>query len=214
MSLQKGNSLEEVPLANAPSVAVGTVTTLTPGSQATVTNVGTEQNAILNIGIPQGATGGTGPQGNSGANAANPNFSVGTVSSLAPGSTPTVSIGGSYPNLVLDFGLTRGDTGSGSTVAWGDVSGSLSAQADLAAALAAKADDTDLANYLTTAAAASAYAPLDSPPFTGNPTCPTASAGDNDTSIANTGFVHNELTSYAKLDAPATHQRPQSSTAA
>jgi microcystin-dependent protein len=32
-------------------------------------------------------------------------------------------------------------------------------------------------------------APLDSPAFTGNPTAPTATAGDNDTSIATTAFV-------------------------
>jgi hypothetical protein len=35
----------------------------------------------------------------------------------------------------------------------------------------------------------SAYAPLASPAFTGNPTAPTATFGDNDTSIATTAFV-------------------------
>src|SRR5262245_21751697 len=35
----------------------------------------------------------------------------------------------------------------------------------------------------------SAYAPLASPVFTGNPTAPTPTAGDNDTSIATTAFV-------------------------
>ena len=35
----------------------------------------------------------------------------------------------------------------------------------------------------------SSYAPLASPAFTGNPTAPTASPGDNDTSIATTAFV-------------------------
>lgn len=36
-------------------------------------------------------------------------------------------------------------------------------------------------------------APLDSPSFTGNPTAPTPSAGDSDTSIATTAFVQNAL---------------------
>lgn len=39
----------------------------------------------------------------------------------------------------------------------------------------------------------STYAPLASPTFTGNPTAPTPTAGDNDTSIATTAFVNNEI---------------------
>jgi hypothetical protein len=39
----------------------------------------------------------------------------------------------------------------------------------------------------------SAYAPLASPVFTGNPTAPTATFGDNDTSIATTAFVQSAL---------------------
>lgn len=46
------------------SFAVGTVTTLPAGSMATVTNVGTATNVILDFGIPQGtAGGGGGPSG-------------------------------------------------------------------------------------------------------------------------------------------------------
>lgn len=41
----------------AATVAVGTVTTLSPGAQATVTNSGTQNNAVLNFGIPQGPAG-------------------------------------------------------------------------------------------------------------------------------------------------------------
>ncbi len=41
----------------------------------------------------------------------------------------------------------------------------------------------------------SAYAPLNSPAFTGNPTAPTAVLGDNDTSLATTAFVQQELAS-------------------
>ena len=44
-------------------VAVGTVTTLPAGSQATVTNSGTTQQAILNFGVPQGVAGTSGTSG-------------------------------------------------------------------------------------------------------------------------------------------------------
>lgn len=55
---------------------------------------------------------------------------------------------------------------------------------ELAAALG---DDANFATTVTNALALKA--PLASPTFTGNPTAPTASPGDNDTTIANTAFV-------------------------
>ena len=45
------------------TVAVGGTTTLTPGSDANVTNTGTANDAIFNFFIPQGAIGDTGPTG-------------------------------------------------------------------------------------------------------------------------------------------------------
>ena len=45
------------------NISIGTVTTLSAGSEATVVNSGTSMDAILDFGIPQGATGATGPQG-------------------------------------------------------------------------------------------------------------------------------------------------------
>ena len=42
---------------NLPTVEIGEVTTLTPGSQATVTNSGTDRNPIFNFGIPEGLKG-------------------------------------------------------------------------------------------------------------------------------------------------------------
>lgn len=62
-----------------------------------------------------------------------------------------------------------------STVAWGDITGTLSDQTDLGTALGLKAN-------------------LASPAFTGNPTAPTPTAGDNDTSIATTAFVTTAVT--------------------
>jgi nitrogenase molybdenum-iron protein alpha/beta subunit len=54
---------------------------------------------------------------------------------------------------------------------------------------------TTLGSYLTSATAASTYAPLNSPTFTGTPTLPsgttatTQSAGDSTTKLATTAFV-------------------------
>jgi hypothetical protein len=52
---------------------------------------------------------------------------------------------------------------------------------------------------LTAADIGGGVAPLNSPAFTGNPTAPTPTAGDNDTSIATTAFV---ATSFAPLVSP------------
>ena len=50
------------PSGTAATVQVGTVTTGEPGSEAAVTNSGSQQNAVLNFTIPRGDTGaGSGP---------------------------------------------------------------------------------------------------------------------------------------------------------
>jgi hypothetical protein len=53
---------------------------------------------------------------------------------------------------------------------------------------------TAASGYLTTAAAASTYAPIASPTLTGTPAAPTASAGTNTTQIATTAFAQNAVT--------------------
>jgi hypothetical protein len=55
-------------------------------------------------------------------------------------------------------------------------------------------------------------APLDSPALTGDPTAPTPSASDNDTSIATTAFVQTELADYAPLASPALTGNPTAPT--
>lgn len=45
------------------TVRIGTVTTLEAGSEATVTNIGTDQNVVLDFGIPRGADGANGEAG-------------------------------------------------------------------------------------------------------------------------------------------------------
>lgn len=52
------------------TVEVGTTTTLPAGSDATVTNSGTDTEVVLNFGIPQGAKGDTGNAGPAGADGA------------------------------------------------------------------------------------------------------------------------------------------------
>jgi hypothetical protein len=48
---------------NSGTIQVGTVATVAPGTPATISNVGSLSNAILNFTIPQGQTGAQGPQG-------------------------------------------------------------------------------------------------------------------------------------------------------
>ena len=59
----------------AATVTVGSVTTLAAGAQATVTNSGTAQAAVLNFGIPQGAAG-TGSGSGSGSGTSNGTFAA------------------------------------------------------------------------------------------------------------------------------------------
>lgn len=58
----------------------------------------------------QGPAGQTGPAGPAGAS---PVLSVGTVTTLAPGENATVSMSGSDTRPVLNFGIPKGDPGSG-----------------------------------------------------------------------------------------------------
>ena len=53
--------------AGPTTVDVGITTTGDAGTEATVTNVGTNQDAVFNFVIPRGATGATGPIGATGA---------------------------------------------------------------------------------------------------------------------------------------------------
>lgn len=204
MSLERGSDLEIRPSDAAPSLAIGTVTTLAAGASATVVNSGTAQNAIIDIGIPQGVpgiqgnqgtTGTAGTNGTNGTNGVSPNIIIGTVTTLSPGASATATLTGSFPNQSLNLGIPQGAAGSGTTFAWGAATGTLSDQADLQTALTAKA-------------------PLASPAFTGSPTAPTASPGDNDTSLATTAFVTAAITAgaFATLASPALTGTPTAPT--
>ncbi len=53
-----------------PDITIGTVTTLAPGADATVTITGTQESPVLNFGIPQGVQGAKGDKGDTGATGA------------------------------------------------------------------------------------------------------------------------------------------------
>ncbi|KQV04830.1 hypothetical protein [Devosia sp. Root105] len=124
------------------TVTVGSVTTLPPGSPATVANVGTVKDMVLNFGIPQGIQGiqgeaatiavGTVTTVNAGVPAAVENIgtpndavfdfdipqgsaatvAVGTVTTLAPGAPATVVNVGTSGAAVLNFGIPQGMPGN------------------------------------------------------------------------------------------------------
>ena len=98
----------------AGQVSVGTTSTLSAGSSATVANSGTPYNAILNFGIPQGIqgiqgpTGNTGPQGPTGSTGTAATVAVGTTTTLSSGSSATVANSGTSSAAVFNFGIPQG----------------------------------------------------------------------------------------------------------
>ena len=120
------------------TVDVGSTVTGEPGSEASVTNSGTQQNVVLNFSIPRGATGAQGPKGENGAdgapgeqgpkgdpgpagadgepgpagaNGAAATIQVGSVTASAPGSSPQVTNVGNENAAVFNFVLPRGEAG-------------------------------------------------------------------------------------------------------
>jgi hypothetical protein len=90
-----------LPRSPVPNFAVGTTSTLAPGSAATVSLTGTLENPLLNIGVPQGATG------------ASPNFTIGTITTLPSGASASANLTGTPLNPILNLSLPRGQTGTG-----------------------------------------------------------------------------------------------------
>lgn len=85
-----------------------------------------------------------------------------------------------FANLIDSFPLISGDTMAGALILSGDPAVALGASTK---------QYVDNSLTAVVSAASALFAPIASPVFTGNPTAPTATVGDNDTSIATTAFV-------------------------
>lgn len=73
------------------TITVGTVTTLSPSSPATVENVGTATDPIFNFGIPKGDTGAAGQDGTDGTDGADGVSPAVTISTITGGHTVTIT---------------------------------------------------------------------------------------------------------------------------
>lgn len=103
------------------TITIGTTTTGDPGTNASVTNVGTNENAILNFTIPAGATGAqgiqgptgpTGPQGIQGDTGAQGEIGpTGPTGPTGPSGESSLSYGSKYDTTTDTISLTA-DTDS------------------------------------------------------------------------------------------------------
>jgi hypothetical protein len=87
----------EIPGGQSATINIGTVTTLSSTSSATVNNSGTTSAAIFNFGIPKGS---------------DSTISIGTVTTGSPGSSAIVTNSGTSSAAILDFTIPRGNDGS------------------------------------------------------------------------------------------------------
>ena len=145
---------------SAATISVGTVSTGNAGSSASVTNTGTAGAAVLDITIPRGDKGDKGDTGSTGNTGAAASIAVGTVTTLSPGSSASVTNVGTSSAAVFDIAIPKGDTGSASNETWTTL-------ADKPAVIAAGATKADArsaidAEYTGNRGTANGYASLDS----------------------------------------------------
>lgn len=93
------------------TLSIGTVTTGEPNTDAKITNVGTPENAVLNITIPQGKKGDKGNQGERGLQGISGTLQIGEVETLEPGANATVINVGTAENAILNISIPKGDKG-------------------------------------------------------------------------------------------------------
>lgn len=102
--------LDDHPGPQGPSgtITIGSVTTVDSSVPASVTNAGTETDAIFNFNIPRGVDGVLGGDGPAGP----PNvLQIGIVETGAAGSSAVATITGTSPSQTLNFVIPKGDTG-------------------------------------------------------------------------------------------------------
>lgn len=87
---------------------IGTITTVDPDEQATVSIEIVEDDAIFNFTIPQG------PKGESGKT---PQLKMGTVTTLEPGQSATATISGTEEEPIINLGIPQGEKGDGTSYA-------------------------------------------------------------------------------------------------
>ena len=105
---------------NRATVSVGSVTSLPYGSEPTVTNSGTQKDAVFNFGIPKGQDGNvefnelTQEQKNQlKGNPGDPNnLTIGTVNTVPYGTPAGANISGTSPNQVLNLTIPSGAPGA------------------------------------------------------------------------------------------------------
>ena len=120
---------------------MGDTITGAPGSPASVTNVGTDQDAVLEFVIPQGsegpqgikgetgAAGVTGATGATGAAGASDTITIRSTITAEPGTPASVTDVGTGSDHILDFVIPRGNTGAeGAAGATGATAPSIYAQ--------------------------------------------------------------------------------------
>ena len=104
-----------------PTIKVGTVT---QGVTADVTMREVSGEHLLDFTLPKGdkgekgdtgEKGEKGEKGDKGDNGETPNFTIGTVTTLNSDQNATVTISGTFPNLVLNFGIPRGKDSTSTT---------------------------------------------------------------------------------------------------
>ena len=120
-TLPKGDKGDTGEKGDTPTIKIGTVT---QGASTNVTmrEVGGEH--LFDFTLVKGEkgekgdkgdTGSKGDKGEKGDNGQTPSFTIGTVTTLNPDQNATVTISGTFPNLVLNFGIPRGKDSTSTT---------------------------------------------------------------------------------------------------
>ena len=127
---EKGDKGDTGEKGDTPTIKIGTVT---QGVTADVTMREVSGEHLLDFTLPKGDKGDTGEKGEKGDNGDTgekgekgekgdkgdngqaPSFTIGTVTTLNPDQNATVTISGTFPNLVLNFGIPRGKDSTSTT---------------------------------------------------------------------------------------------------